>query len=66
VPAAVTTFPVSIGGGLLVFPEDRGKVALKLTGLVRYDSGVLLQVYRSVSAEHDEAGVNGPPNEQHL
>ncbi len=29
-------FPVAIGGGLRVFPEDRGKVALKLTDLVRY------------------------------
>jgi hypothetical protein len=36
-------FPVAIGGGLRVFLEDRGKVALKLTDLVRYDSGVLLQ-----------------------
>ncbi|MFY9806555.1 MAG: dihydrofolate reductase family protein [Pseudonocardiaceae bacterium] len=45
-------FPVAIGGGLRVFPEDRRKVALKLTDLVRYDSGVLLQVYRSVSSEH--------------
>jgi len=42
-------FPVAIGGGLRVFPEDRGKIALELTDLVRYDSGVLLQVYRSVA-----------------
>ncbi|MDQ2789466.1 MAG: pyrimidine reductase [Pseudonocardiales bacterium] len=47
-------FPVAIGGGLRVFPEDRGKVALKLTDLVRYDSGVLLQVYQSVSSQDTE------------
>jgi dihydrofolate reductase len=39
-------FPVAIGGGLRVFPDDRAKIALKLTDLVRYDSGVLLQIYR--------------------
>ncbi len=39
-------FPIAIGGGQRIFPEDRGKIALELTELVRYDSGVLLQVYR--------------------
>jgi dihydrofolate reductase len=39
-------FPIAIGGGLRVFPDDRGKIALQLVDLVRYDSGVLLQVYR--------------------
>jgi riboflavin biosynthesis pyrimidine reductase len=39
------TFPVAIGGGLKVFPDDRGKIALKLDELVRYDTGVLLQIY---------------------
>ena len=43
-------FPVAIGGGLRVFPEDRGKIALELTDLVRYDSEVLLcRSYRSVA-----------------
>lgn len=39
-------FPVMIGGGLSIFPGERKKVTLELTELVRYDSGVLLQVYR--------------------
>ncbi len=39
-------YPVLIGGGLRIFPEQRDKIALELTDLVRYDSGVLLQVYR--------------------
>jgi hypothetical protein len=30
--------------------RDRGKVGLELTELVRYDSGVLLQVYRPARA----------------
>jgi dihydrofolate reductase len=41
-------FPVAVGGGLRFWPEDRGKVDLRLDELVRYDSGVLLQVYRTV------------------
>jgi dihydrofolate reductase len=41
-------FPIAIGGGLRVFPDDRSKTSLELTELVRYDSGVLLQVYRPV------------------
>jgi dihydrofolate reductase len=39
-------FPIAIGGGLRVFPDDRGKIELQLDELVRYESGVLLQVYR--------------------
>jgi dihydrofolate reductase len=42
-------FPVMIGGGLTIFPEQRDKIALELTDLVRYTSGVLLQVYRRAS-----------------
>jgi dihydrofolate reductase len=42
-------FPVMIGGGLTIFPEQRDKVTLELADLVRYDSGVLLQVYRPAS-----------------
>jgi dihydrofolate reductase len=41
-------FPVAVGGGLRVFPEDRSRTSLELTELVRYDSGALLQVYRTV------------------
>jgi dihydrofolate reductase len=40
-------FPLSVGGGLRVFPDDRTKVELELSDLVRYSSGVLLQVYRT-------------------
>jgi dihydrofolate reductase len=39
-------FPVMIGGGLRIFPDDRAKLEFELADLVRYDSGVLLQVYR--------------------
>ncbi len=39
-------FPVIVGGGLTIFPEDRKKIALELSQLERYSSGVLLQVYR--------------------
>ena len=39
-------FPIAIGGGLRVFPDDRGKIELQLHELIRYESGVLLQVYR--------------------
>ncbi len=39
-------YPVIVGGGLRIFPEERQMMALDLTELVRYDSGVLLQVYR--------------------
>jgi dihydrofolate reductase len=39
-------FPVMIGGGLQIFPEDRAKLEFELTDLARYDTGVVLQVYR--------------------
>ncbi len=39
-------FPVAIGGGLRIFPDDRAKLDFTLHELVRYDSGVLLQIYR--------------------
>jgi dihydrofolate reductase len=39
-------FPVMIGGGVRIFPEQRDKIALELTDLMRYASGVVLQVYR--------------------
>ena len=39
-------FPVMIGGGLRIFPEDRAKLEFELTDLARYDTGVVLQVYR--------------------
>jgi hypothetical protein len=42
-------FPVVIGGGLTVFPEDRAKHELELTELERFSSGVVLQVYRPTS-----------------
>jgi dihydrofolate reductase len=41
-------FPVAVGGGLRVFPDDRSKTSLELIELVRYDSGAMLQVYRPV------------------
>jgi dihydrofolate reductase len=49
-------FPVVIGGGLRVFPEDRAKIDLELTDLVRYDSGVLLQIYRP-AAQGDDGSI---------
>jgi dihydrofolate reductase len=39
-------FPVIVGGGLRIFPEERGSSTFELTDLTRYSSGVLLQVYR--------------------
>jgi dihydrofolate reductase len=39
-------FPVMIGGGVRIFPEQRDEIALELTDLIRYASGVVLQVYR--------------------
>ena len=39
-------YPVTIGGGLRIFPDDRGRIDLHLTDLVRYDSGAVLQTYR--------------------
>ncbi len=42
-------FPILIGGGLSIFPQDREKLPLELSELVRYDSGATLQVYRPVA-----------------
>jgi dihydrofolate reductase len=42
-------FPVAIGGGLRMFPDDRKKLEFELTELVRYDSGFTLQIYRPAS-----------------
>jgi dihydrofolate reductase len=42
-------FPVMIGGGLGIFPDDRQKLEFELAELVRYDSGVVLQTYRPTS-----------------
>lgn len=42
-------FPVMIGGGLRIFPDDRQKLEFDLAELVRYDSGVVLQTYRRAS-----------------
>ena len=39
-------FPVVIGDGKMIFPGERAKLTVELTDLVRYGSGVLLQVYR--------------------
>lgn len=39
-------YPVLIGGGLRIFPDDREKWTFELTGLERYDSGAVLHVYR--------------------
>jgi dihydrofolate reductase len=45
-------FPVLIGGGKRIYPDQRAKVGLELTELVRYDSGVLLQVYRPAGTQN--------------
>jgi dihydrofolate reductase len=39
-------FPVAIGGGLRFWPDDRGRVALRLTDVTRHGE-VLLQTYRT-------------------
>ena len=43
-------YPVTIGGGLSIFPQERNKIELELTDLVRYGSGVVLQVYRPAAS----------------
>lgn len=40
-------YPVTIGSGLSVFPETPDRMTFTLTDVTRYDSGVLLQIYRS-------------------
>lgn len=39
-------YPVMIGGGLTIFPDQREKITFELTDLTRYASGVALEVYR--------------------
>ncbi|MEO6714621.1 MAG: dihydrofolate reductase family protein [Mycobacteriales bacterium] len=39
-------YPVLVGGGISIFPDYRAKVTLELADLVRYDTGVTLQIYR--------------------
>ncbi|WP_223692429.1 dihydrofolate reductase family protein [Leifsonia poae] len=39
------SFPVIVGGGLRIFPDDRAKAQLELTELVRFESGAVLHVY---------------------
>ena len=38
-------FPVSIGGGLRLFPDSRKKTALRLTDSQSYPTGVALRIY---------------------
>ena len=42
-------YPVIVGGGVAIFPDQRHKVTFELVDLVRYGTGVLLQVYRPVA-----------------
>ena len=39
-------YPVLIGGGLRIFPDDRGKWSFELSDLQRFDSGAALHIYR--------------------
>jgi hypothetical protein len=45
----VTEFMTLDGVVEAIFPQDREKISLELADLVRYDSGVLLQIYRPTS-----------------
>ncbi|WP_431245715.1 dihydrofolate reductase family protein [Leifsonia xyli] len=40
------TYPVLIGGGLRIFPDDREKWTFELTALDRFESGAVLHTYR--------------------
>jgi dihydrofolate reductase len=40
------TFPVLVGGGVRIFPDDREKWTFELTALERFTSGAVLHVYR--------------------
>lgn len=40
------TYPVLVGGGLRIFPDDREKWTFELTGLDRFASGAVLHTYR--------------------
>jgi hypothetical protein len=35
-----------VGGGQSIFPQEKERIELELSDLVRYSSGVLLQLYR--------------------
>lgn len=39
-------YPVMIGGGLRIFPDDREKWTFELADLTRFDSGAVLHTYR--------------------
>jgi dihydrofolate reductase len=39
-------FPIAIGGGLSIWPQDRARLPLELVDLTRYPGGAVLQVYR--------------------
>lgn len=39
-------YPVMIGGGLRIFPDDREKWTFELADLRRFDSGAVLHTYR--------------------
>ncbi|MDN4612909.1 dihydrofolate reductase family protein [Leifsonia sp. F6_8S_P_1B] len=40
------TYPVLVGGGVRIFPDDREKWAFELTTLDRFESGAVLHIYR--------------------
>jgi len=40
------TYPVLVGGGVRIFPDDHAKWAFELTALERFESGAVLHVYR--------------------
>jgi dihydrofolate reductase len=39
------SYPVIVGGGVRMFPDDRGKTSFELTRLDRFDTGAVLHVY---------------------
>ena len=39
-------YPVLVGGGLRIFPDDREKWMFELAGLDRFESGAVLHTYR--------------------
>jgi dihydrofolate reductase len=39
-------YPVLVGGGARIFPDDRSKWAFELAGLQRFSSDAVLHVYR--------------------
>ncbi|MGH1550663.1 dihydrofolate reductase family protein [Leifsonia poae] len=40
------TYPVMVGGGIRLFPDDHEKWTFELTELIRFDSGAVLHAYR--------------------